>query len=87
MIGSSVKSMAGVTFAGKCPWLMYMIYLTYCFPFSSVIATLFDGASSIFKLKDFNCSNFFVSLPFIKLGHLRHSLTSHMEIVKKSIYK
>ena len=87
MTDLSVKSITGVTFAGKCPWLMYMIcLLTYCFPFFSMIATLFDIAFSIFKLKDFNCSNSFVPLPFIKLGHLG-SLTSHMEMVKRCIYR
>ena len=35
----------------------------------SVIATLFDVASCIFKLKDFKCSNSFMPSPFIKLGH------------------
>ena len=35
----------------------------------SVIATLFDVASCIFKLKDFKCSNSFRVHPFIKLGH------------------
>ena len=71
MTDLSVKSITGVTFAGKCPCLMYMIcLLTYCFPFFSMIATLFDIAFSIFKLKDFNCFNSFVPLPFIKLGHL-----------------
>ena len=85
MIGSSLKSIIGVTFVGKCPWLMYihMICLTYCFPFSSVITTLIDVASCIFKLNDFNCSNPFVVLPFSKLDYLGHSLTSHMEIMKR----
>ena len=54
---------------------MYVICLTYCFPFFSVIVTFFDVASCIFKLKDFNCFDSFVTLPFIKLGHLGHCLT------------
>ena len=57
------------------------------FPFISVIATLFDVTSYIFKLKDFNCSNLFVPLPFNKLGHFGHSITLHMEIMKQCIYK
>ena len=47
MIGSSVKTITGVTFVGKCPKLMYMICLAYCFPFFSVNATVFDVASCI----------------------------------------
>ena len=88
MTDSFVKSIIGVTFVGKCTLLMYMIFLTYCFPFFSVIATLFDVASCIFKLKlkNFNCSNSFVPLPFIKLSQLGHGLRSHMEIVKRCIY-
>ena len=70
-------------FVGKFPWLMCIICLTYCFLFLSVIVALFDIAFSIFKLKDFSFSNSFVPLPFIKLGNFRHSLTSHMEIVKR----
>ena len=64
---------------------MYMICLTYCFHFFSVIATLFDVASCIFKLKDFNSSNSFVLLLLIKLGHLGHGLTSHKKIVKRCL--
>ena len=60
MTGSSVKSITGVTFVGKCPWL---VCLTYFLSFLSVTATLFDVTSCIFKLKNFNCSNFFVPLP------------------------
>ena len=79
MTGSSVKSITRVTFVGKCPcWLMYMICLTYRFPFFLVIATLFDVAYCIFKLKDFNCSNSFLPLPFIKLGYLGHLGQSHI---------
>ena len=58
----------------------YDLYNTWFSYFFSVIATLFDIASSIFKLKNFNCS--FVPVPFIKLGHLGHSLASHIEIMK-----
>ena len=85
MIGSFVKSKTGVNFAGKCSWLMYMICLIHCFPFFSVIATLFDVASCIFKLKDFNCPNSFVPLPFNK-HRLGQSLTSYMKIVKRCIF-
>lgn len=75
--GSSVKSITGVTFGGKCPWLMYMIcQLIFCFPFFSVIVSLFDVTSFILKLKDLNCSNSFLPLPFIKLGHL--NTVSHL---------
>ena len=35
----------------------------------SVIATLFDVVSCIFKLKDFSCSNSVMLHPFIKLGY------------------
>ena len=69
--------------------LSWYICLTYCFPFLSVIAALFDVTSRIFTLKNFNCSNSFVPLPFMKLGHkivinLGHSLTI-MKIVKRCI--
>ena len=69
MTGSSGKLITRLTFVGKCPWLMYMIWLTYCFPFFSAITTPFGVSSCFFKLKDFNCSNSFVHLPFFKFGH------------------
>ena len=69
MTGLSVKSIAGVTFVGKYPWLVYIICLTYCFPFSSAIATLFFITSCIFKLKDFKGSNIFLTRLFVKLCH------------------
>ena len=57
MTGSSVTSVTAVTFLGKCPCLVCQ---PYCFISFSVIATLFDVVSCIFKLKDFNCSHSFV---------------------------
>ena len=62
MTDSSLNWIRGATFAGKCPWFVYMICLTYCFPFFSfsLIAMFFDVASCIFKLKDFICSNSFL---------------------------
>ena len=66
MTGSSIKSVTGETFIGKCPWL---VGLTEFFLFFLVTATLFDAALCIFKLKNFNCSYSLASLTFIKLGH------------------
>ena len=66
MTGSFVKPLTGVTFVDKCPWLVYMICLTYTlFSFFSVITIFFDVASCIFKLKDFNS---LIPLPFVEFG-------------------
>ena len=43
----------------------------------SVVATLFDVASCIFKLKGFKCSNSFMLYPIIKLGHYIIIKTGH----------
>ena len=64
MTFSYVNSITGVTFVGKCPWLVYMICLTHCFPSFSVTAALFDAISWFFK--DFDS---FLLFPFVKLGH------------------
>ena len=62
MTGSSAKSIFGINFVGKGPCVIYMFYLNNCFTFLSVrmTATLFDVMPCIFKLKYFNCSNYFV---------------------------
>ena len=85
MTGSSVKSIAEVTFLGKCLWLMYIICLTL-FSFFVSDRNTFRRSFLYFRLKDFNCYDSFVPVPFIKLGHLGHSLTSRMEIVRSDVY-
>ena len=64
-----------------CRWMLlidvYMICLTKCFPFFSVIATPFDVASCIFKLKDFTClipSHPFPSLNLVIWGTVSHHI-------------
>ena len=44
-------------------------YLFLSVTIFSMITTLFDVVSCIFKLKDFKCCNSFMLYPFIKLGH------------------
>ena len=67
MTGLSVKSITGETSVGMCPWLVWFVRHV---PFFSVIMTLlFDFRTCIFNVKDFNCSNSFIPLPFIELGH------------------
>ena len=69
MTDSFVKPITEVTIVDESPWFVYIICRTYCSPFSSKIATFFNVTSCIFKLKDFNCSNFVVPFPYIELGH------------------
>ena len=74
-----MKSRTGVTFVGKCLWLIYIICLhiwfvniLFSFFLSDFLCDLlfsFLVPSCILKFKDFNCSNFYVPLLFIKLGH------------------
>ena len=50
-IGSSVKTISGTNFVGKCTWLIYSIFLTYCVTFFSQRYEHFlIAASCIFKL-------------------------------------
>ena len=52
---------------GGCNYVRCYLFLSVTS--FSVIATLFDIFSCIFKLKDFSCSNSVMLYPFIKLGH------------------
>ena len=55
MTSSSVKSITGVTFVGKCPWLVFLTYCLFCF---------FQWLQHLLVLVQ--CSS---NVPYIKLGH------------------